>query len=504
MMGIGSRAASVMTALASALALVACGGGGHGHGGGHHKHHGHHGHHAHHQHAGATGDVPKEVAGTPSLAAVQPGLPGAQTVPVALPNVTSELTASQAGGQSGTHTLSKRIAGAPANAVIHLASGNYPAIYDTARRSTWVTVSGAGDATPPVIAGARLIGAEHVRFVDVSIGKVKIVHAPQGGLHARDIEVLNSQVDCGASQTQKGKVGISVRGAAQNVTFAGDTIENCVVGFTSAAADNYSKNISIIHCTFKNLFGDAIDLGGIDGMEIDNNVISSVHRSAGHHHYHDDGIQFFGNTANIVIAYNVEQNSTDQLIFIQDAIKNKYSGVRTNQNILVLGNLLYGAGALAVQDQGGVNVQFIGNTIWDTHDGALLVRRSPYSHIVPTHTLVIDNIVEKFGLQRVPSVVEGYNIFGAITHAHARTDRVTMTPGFVAPRAGQYALTSRSPARGSAAPAATLVSMARAAGAGSAALKIISSYRTQDRGAPIAASSPQGFGPPDRIFPAPS
>jgi hypothetical protein len=501
-----SRMLPTAAASLTALALAGCGGSGHANGGqhnGHHKHHGHH--HKHHQKAAGSANVPKEVVGTPSLAAVAPGEPGAQTVPVALPSVTSELTSTQTTGQSGSHELSKRIASAHANAVIHLASGNYPAIHDSARRSSWVTVSGAGDATQPVIAGVRFIGAEHVRFVDVRFaGKVKVVHSTEGGLHARDIEVLNSTVDCGATATGKGRVGVSVRGAAQDVTFAGDTIENCVVGFTSAAADNYSKNISIIHCSFKNIYGDAIDLGGIDGMEIANNLISGVHRSAGHHHYHVDEIQFFGNTANVVIAYNVEENSTDQMIFIQDAIKNKYSGVRTNQDILVLGNLVYGAGALAVQDQGGVNVQFIGNTIWDTHDGALLVRRSPYSHIVPTHTLVADNIVETFGLQHVPSVVEGYNVFGKTGHAHSRTDRVTLRPGFVAPNSGQFSLTAHSAARGSAAPAATLVAMARSAGANNAALKIISAYRTSDRGASIAATAPEGFGTPDRIFPAPS
>lgn len=496
-MGLESRLGGTLIAVVTAIAFAGCGGGGHGH----HTHRGHH--HGHH-HAAAS-DVPKETVGAPPLAAVAPDQPGVQTVPVSLPNVTSEIVPSQTSGQSGTHDLSRRIASAPANAVIHLASGNYPAIHDAARRSTWVTVSGVGDPTPPVIAGVRVAGGEHVRFVGVRFaGKVKIVHSTQGGLHARDIAVLNSVIDCGASATGKGRVGISVRGAAQDVVFAGDTIENCVVGFTSAAADNYSKNISIVHCDFKNIYGDAIDLGGIDGMEIANNVINGVHRSPGHHHYHDDGIQFFGNTANVVIAYNVEENSTDQLIFIQDAIKNKYSGVRTNQDILVLGNLLYGAGALAVQDQGGVNVQFIGNTIWDTHDGALLVRRSPYSHIVPTHTLVVDNIVEKFGLQHVSRVVEGYNIFGATAHAHASTDRITMSPGFVDAHAGRFALTDRSPARGSAASSARLVAMARRAGANRAALRIISAYRTSNRGSPITAAAPQGFGPPDRIFPAPS
>jgi hypothetical protein len=46
--------------------------------------------------------------------------------------------------------------------------------------------------------------------------------------------------------------------------------------------------------------------------------------------------------------------------------------------------------------------------------------------------------------------------------------------------------------------------MARRAGANRAALKIISAYRTSDRGASIADTALQGFGTPDRIFPAPS
>jgi len=492
-MGLESRLGGTLIAFVTAIAFAGCGGGGHGH----HTHRGHH--HGHH-HAAASADVPKETVGAPPLAAVAPDQPGVQTVPVSLPSVTSEIVPSHTSGQSGTHDLSRRIANAPSNAVIHLASGNYPAIHDAARRSTWVTVSGIGDPTPPVIAGVRVAGGEHVRFVGVRFaGKVKIVHSTQGGLHARDIAVLNSVIDCGASATGKGRVGLSVRGAAQDVVFAGDTIENCVVGFTSAAADNYSKNISIVHCDFKNIYGDAIDLGGIDGMEIANNVINGVHRSPGHHHYHDDGIQFFGNTANVVIAYNVEENSTDQLIFIQDAIKNKYNGSSTNQDILVLGNLLYGAGALAVQDQGGLNVQFIGNTIWDTHDGALLVRRSPYSHIVPTHTLVADNVIEKFGLFRIKKIVQGYNVFGS-TRARGKADVVRARPGFTDSSAGVYSLDPSSPAKGSAAPHSSLLAMARQAGANGAALALIGGYHATDRGSPIVGTAPAGFGKPDMLF----
>jgi hypothetical protein len=490
--------------LAAALTLAGCGGQTHRQNVNSHQHHHHHGKHHHHHGKAGTAGIAHEVIGTPTFAPLQAGRPGRRQFAITLPSPTSQLNPpSDPTSADAGRAFSKQITSAKSGAVVHLNSGNYPTFTDSVKRDGWVTVSGEGDATPPVIDSVRIRGGSHVRFVDVEFaGSIRLGHLARGGgnaLHPSDVQILNSVIDCGAGGTQQGKVGIKVAGASQNVTLSGDLIEHCVVGFTSAAAANYAKNITLTHCTFKSIYGDAIDLGGIDGMEIANNLINGVHRTAGHHHYHDDGIQFFGNTANIVIAYNVEANSTDQLIFIQDAIKNKYNGSSTNQDILVLGNLLYGAGALAVQDQGGLNVQFIGNTIWDTHDGALLVRRSPYSHIVPTHTLVADNVIEKFGLFRVKKIVQGYNVFGT-AHVRGKADVVRAHPGFTDSGAGVYSLDSSSPAKGSAAPQSSLQAMARQAGANAAALTLIGSYDAADRGSPIVGTAPSGFGKPDMMF----
>jgi hypothetical protein len=184
------------------------------------------------------------------------------------------------------------------------------------------------------------------------------------------------------------------------------------------------------------------------------------------------------------------------LIFIQDATKNQFNGSRTNQDILVLGNLIYGAGAAAVQDQGGVDVQFIGNTIWFNHDGAMIVRRSPYSHTVPIHTLVADNVVQGLALRHVPHIVQGYNVFGMAGKTQASTDIVAKDPGFTNGSAGIFAIAAGSAAARPPAPPATLVAMAKSAGASAAAQKLIGAYRASDRGAIIATRFPQSQGIP--------
>jgi hypothetical protein len=60
--------------------------------------------------------------------------------------------------------------------------------------------------------------------------------------------------------------------------------------------------------------------------------------------------------------------------------------------------LIYGAGAVAVQDQGGIDVRFIGNTMWDNYYGSLWLRASPYSGALPQATVITDNIMQGFQL----------------------------------------------------------------------------------------------------------
>jgi hypothetical protein len=440
-----------------------------------------------------SGSVPAPPT-TGTFLKVSPGLPGLETVAIHLPAAAVSLTPSAV---SSTSTLSRRITSARAGAVIHLAAGKYPQIVDHVARTGWVTVSGEGDATKPVIAGTELFGATHVRFIDVDFSTtVKVNRSVSGEMRSGHIEVLNSEIDCDSQSTKPNTIAIAVRGASYDVAFSGDWVHNCTVGFKSEAQAEVSRNISITHSLFENLFGDAIDLGGDDGVTIANDVIRDIHRTHGFI-YHDDGIQFFGNCANVLIAYNVEALSTDQLIFIQDAVKSKYTHSSVNQDILVLGNLLYSAGAFAVQDQGGVNVQFVGNTIWHNKDGGLLIRRSGYTHIVPTRTLVADNVIAAFQMRHTPHIVQGYNVFGA-THKKflTSTDALSESPGFVDEDKGLFGLTKGSPASRAPAPSAKLIAMARQAHASAAAIAVLRKYSASYRGALAVNSSQPSFGVP--------
>jgi hypothetical protein len=244
--------------------------------------------------------------GSVAFGSIAPGAPGLRSVRVDVPSADVELSPSSDVSESATNAtaLSKKIHTAPSGTVIHLSSGTYPKLDDTHRRSGWVTVSGAGDATKPVIQLAKLWGASDVRFVDIDFRRLRLNSSPnKKSQYAENIQVLNSEVDCGATETrQRGGAGITIRGGARNIMISGVYVHDCVVGLGSVAQDPMSHNVSITHSLFEHIYGDAIHLGAMDHLTIADDVIRDIARTKGHA-YHDDGIQFFGNTSNVVIAY---------------------------------------------------------------------------------------------------------------------------------------------------------------------------------------------------------
>ena len=347
----------------------------------------------------------------------------------------------------------------PSGAVVHIASGAYPAVVDFWSRSSWVTFTGAGDATAPSIAGIDLWGAQYVRFANVEFtGEVYIDDSPytQAAQPAENIAVINTEVNCGTSTSTPASgnftQGLWVRGGAKNVDFSGDYVHNCTVGFGGQAQDPLSTNVRITYSTFQDFTGDAIDLGGLSGVVIDHDIIRDMADPAAE--YHDDGIQFFGNVSNVQITNNILANSRVQLIFIQDAIKGTVSGNSVNSNILVARNLIYGAGGFAVQDQGGQNVTFVGNTMWDNHYGSMLVTQSTYTGLEPTLTLA-DNIIQGLGFTSgATTQYEDYNLVTLLAymqpHVAGAHDIVNASPVFVDPADEEYQLEPTSPGYGAA------------------------------------------------------
>ena len=369
---------------------------------------------------------------------------------------------------SPSPSLASQIANAANGTVIHLASGNYGQINDYAARTGWVTISGQGDATPPQIDGADLFGGQYVRFVDVTFTNQVYINRspyPSSTQLASNIQILDSEVNCGSTTTSPLTTGIFVRGASSNVTIEGDYIHNCVQGFLSQAQDPLSHNILIVGNQFSDFPGDAIDLGGLEDVTISHNLIQNISDPAGQ--WHDDGIQFFGNVHNVDITDNVLSNSRDQLIFIQDAIEGA-DGSRSNTNILIAHNLVYGAGAVAVQDQGGINVHFIGNTMWDNYYGSLWVRSSTVTGREPQNTVITDNIIQGLEfLDGATTINESYNLIAngptlykdgangivyiypvASNYVYGQGDLVNVNPDFVNEPAGDFQLMPGSPAIG--------------------------------------------------------
>lgn len=402
--------------------------------------------------------TPHRGAAVPHGHVISVSTPGQQSVPVTVGAPTISLT------PRSSMSLVEALQSAPAGAVIHLAGGTYPKIYDSVARSGWVTVTGAGDTTPPVIQGAQLWGSQYLRFVSVRFSSsMMLSHGPNG--HSQptaNIALIDSTIDCGSNGSldggaRHGNTGIQVRGASQNVTLEGDLITNCTTGFASVAQDNVSTGVSITYSTIQGVSGDAIDLGGLANVDIDHDIVGGAQHAGPESLWHNDGIQFFGNDTNVAIANNVIANSGGQLIFIQDAVKSDYTGSSVNSNILVQNNLIYGAGAYAVQDQGGLNVRFVGNTIWDSHFGGLLIRQSGYTKIIPTSTVIEGNILSGYGTQNVVPAVENDNLIAGYISPKIRAqtgpnDLLGATPQYADAADGNFELTGLIPASGNVSP----------------------------------------------------
>jgi len=393
----------------------------------------------------------------PASASGRASGPGRTAVPAAFPGRSYYTSPHGTASSLSTSSIAKpmslatALASAPAGSVIHLAPGSYPHVDDRLARTGWVTVRGRGASSKPLIHGASLFGARYLRFVDVRFSAEVYIRDTVDGRarSAEHIQIIDSEVDCHSRRADAGTTGIMVRAASHAVSLDGDYVHRCVVGFGSVAQDVVSTNISIAHSTFEDFPGDAIDLGGLSGVLIDHDIIRKVADPKGI--YHDDGIQFFGNVRHVRITNNVIANSRDQLIFIQDAIQSGATHSSVNRDILVAHNLIYGAGGWAIQNQGGLDVKFVQNTMWSNHWGSLLVRRSSFTNIAPHDTVIVNNVIQGLGFMGARAAVESHNLLVATppSYRSGPSDRRNLDPRFVNARHGDFQLEPTSPLLGS-------------------------------------------------------
>lgn len=190
--------------------------------------------------------------------------PGVTPQTLVLPAPTYYVSPTGAASLSDTSSidpmsLQEALTVVPSGAVVQVASGSYPAVVDFWIRTSWVTFTGAGDATAPSIAGIDLWGAQYVRFANVEFtGEVYINYSPytQAAQPSENIALINSEINCGTSTSAPAissvfTQAIYLRGASQNVEFSGDYVHNCTVGFGSQAQDPLTTNVSITYSTFQ-------------------------------------------------------------------------------------------------------------------------------------------------------------------------------------------------------------------------------------------------------------
>lgn len=341
-------------------------------------------------------------------------------------------------------TINRALAAAKAGDTVLVGSGSYPGIRDITDHRGWVTVRGDG-RTPPQVSGAELWGTRYLRLQHLAFtNTVRITSHPvlKKAQPAEHVELSDSDVTTGNQGATKGPVCVQIRAASQDVQLTNNHIHDCSSGITSPAQDDSSRNILIRGNTIERFPGDAMQIGSWSDSVIDGNVIRGANDAE--HVYHNDILQLLGNIHGLRVTNNELADSTDQVMLIQDAIHGP------NDDILVENNLIHNSGGWGIQSQGALGARFIGNTIWNTRPGGLLLRASPYSHNVPHDTVVVNNIIDCLGLYE--GATPGYQDYNLL----ARTQRVPFgphdalvaDPGFVDAARGDFHPRADSPARG--------------------------------------------------------
>jgi hypothetical protein len=354
---------------------------------------------------------------------------------------------SGANGTKGSPvSLEQALLDARPGTVIHLASGNYATVVITTAFHGTVTITGAGDTWEPRVAGVVIDGAAHLVLSEIFVTSGVVVEARSGeaGDVATDIAFRDLTVDCRArSTTPNGPAlgdGFLVRGGVSELSLDDVYVHNCVSGFATVDGPEPLRHLSIIHSVIQDDLLDGMDLGNVRGAVIEHDIIRGENLPGATLHH--DGIQFYGEDDDVVIADDVLANSRNQLILVQDAIATAGASP-INHNVVIDNNLIYGAGSIAVQVQGTQSVRITHNTMWDNYYGSLLFRRSSYTMLVPTNVVVKQNVIS--GIETYEAdipVNSSLNVFRdpASNYARSSCDLVANKVDFVDATSGDFSL----------------------------------------------------------------
>jgi len=364
-----------------------------------------------------------------------------------------------------THALSLCTGGGQTVAV---ASGTYSTVtftrgttgavvHDTLVRTSAVTVFGWG-ATQPLISapsGSNYAiysdGGSFVTYENFALrseNNVPLVEVTWSyGPHTPDSHDITiedcdlSDPDTADSAQTTGNPTIIIGYGSYNVTVEECTIHDSETGIGGPgepAGPEQCNNINLLDNTLNNFTGDAIQFGSWNNVTIDGNVITNIADAPGST-FHNDGIQFTGNTQNATITHNFIAHSDAQLMLIGPT-------VGPVNNVLVENNVIWDAGGFAVQSSGATQVAFVNNTIFKSLDGGLLLRSD--ASTVPNDTVVANNSLCGLGYYGgASSAYENYNYLPSGQGSGAN-DIFGTNPDYVNTSIGNFHPASGSPLLG--------------------------------------------------------
>jgi Right handed beta helix region len=346
--------------------------------------------------------------------------------------------AAPAGGDgSAAHpysSLNLALQEAHAGDEIHLAPGNYPQVGVDRGFAKPVTITGDSDSSPPVIAGADLVNASDLIFNQVEFS----TQVSTNGI-TRNIELVNSEIDCSLTPDQPNANGLLVRGGTSGLVLDDTYVHNCQSGLGTVTGTTPVSDLIIEHSVFENFKLDGIDIGDVHGARIDHDIVRGMDLPGSDLHH--DGIQFYGADTEIDITNDVIANSRDQLLLIQDAIAPP-DGDAVNRDIVIANDLLYAAGGYAVQVWGTQGATFSHDTFWNNYWGSVLVTDSSFTHLVPHDVSFVDCLIQglSFGDPAPPISQTNTFVDKSTGFDLLRSEAAFGAPGFTAASEGDYSL----------------------------------------------------------------
>jgi hypothetical protein len=178
-------------------------------------------------------------------------------------------------------------------------------------------------------------------------------------------------------------------------------IHDCRTGIGGPGRAQPSEKIRISENRIERT-GDGIAFGHWSDVAIEDNVIKDMDDRGGVTHH--DALQIFGDARKVRILRNVMAHSQHQLMIMQD-------GFGPVDDVLVDTNVIYDAGAYAIQSSGVTGLRFINNTVWKSGYGSLLLRRGNFpGEVGPSDTVVANNILYGLSFDRAVTAVRRNNL----------------------------------------------------------------------------------------------